>query len=319
MVQPAGDDLTKAIALLNEGKVIAIPTETVYGLAADALNPDAVMQIFRIKKRPVFDPLIVHLSGAAEVGKYVLSFPEKARLLAKQFWPGPLTLILPKNKVIPDLVTSGLPFVGLRVPRHELTLNLLRRLNFPLAAPSANPFGYVSPTTAKHVQDQLGNQIELILDGGPCAVGLESTIVFFEDDREPKILRLGGITVEQIERVVGSVTLEIATHSKPNAPGQLDKHYATHSPMRWLTETPVNTLNPGKTLAILFQKPLDFLPPPNQFILSPEGSTEEAARNLFRMMRSADDLNPDLILAEKMPESGLGPAINDRLSRAMNR
>ncbi|MFM9945382.1 MAG: L-threonylcarbamoyladenylate synthase [Bacteroidia bacterium] len=306
----------KAAQLLVDGKVVAIPTETVYGLAANALNEKAVTEIFKIKNRPFFDPLIVHIADKKEVEKYTTHFPEKAKKLADKFWPGPLTLILPKNEAIPDLVTSGLPFVGLRVPNHPLTLQLLKELPFPLAAPSANPFGYVSPTTAKHVEEQLGDKIPYILDGGPCEVGLESTIVMFENDENPILLRLGGLSIEAIENWIGAVELNIASHSKPNSPGQLDKHYATRTPLKLISEVDINNIDKTKTGAIVFHTPFDFLPIENQKILSPDKSLTEAAHNLFAAMRELDHLDFDLILTETFPSNELGPAINDRLNRA---
>lgn len=312
-----GTDITLAVNLLKNGEVVAIPTETVYGLAANALNEEAVTKIFKIKDRPFFDPLIVHIHSLDEAFKYVTNFPEKALLLAKTFWPGPLTLILPKNSVIPDLVSSGLNFIGLRIPRHELTLELLKQIPFPLAAPSANPFGYVSPSNAIHVADQLGDKVPYILDGGECIVGLESTIVMFENNQEPQVLRLGGISVEDIEMVVGKVNLNIASFSKPNSPGQLDKHYATRTPIRLIDELNTDTPDPLKTATLLFSKPIPTIPISNQRILSPKGSTEEAARHLFSAMRELDQKGFELIITEIFPSTGLGPAINDRLKRAM--
>ena len=310
------EQISKATELLIQGKVVAIPTETVYGLAANALNENAVTEIFKIKNRPFFDPLIVHIADETEVEKYTTSFSEKAKKLAKEFWPGPLTLILPKNETIPDLVTSGLPFVGLRVPDHPLTLQLLKQLSFPLAAPSANPFGYVSPTTASHVEEQLGSKIPYILDGGPCEVGLESTIIMFENDESPVILRLGGLSIESIENCIGKVSINIASHSKPNSPGQLDKHYATRTPLKLISEMDLNTINRSKTGAIVLHIPFDFLPIENQKILSENASLEEAAKNLFAAMRELDNMDLELILTEIFPSTGLGPAINDRLNRA---
>ena len=214
------------------------------------------------------------------------------------------------------MVTSGLPFVGLRVPNHPLTLELLKQLPFPLAAPSANPFGYVSPTRAQHVEEQLGNKIPFILDGGTCKVGLESTIVMFEDDENPVILRLGGLSIEDIENCIGKVELNIASHSKPNSPGQLDKHYATFTPLKLLTEVDLDSIDKSKTAAIVFHTPFDFLPIKNQIVLSQNKSLDEAAHNLFAAMRELDGVNFDLILTEIFPSIGLGPAINDRLNRA---
>ena len=219
------DNLSNAIKLLNEGNLIAIPTETVYGLAANAFDPVAVSKIFEVKNRPKFDPLIVHSYSIEKIKEFVISFPEKSLLLAETFWPGPLTLILKKKNIIPDIVTSGLDSVAVRIPNHPLTLKLLSMLDFPLAAPSANPFGYVSPTEPKHVKAQLGEKIPLILDGGICKVGIESTIVGYEGD-EPVIYRLGGLSVEDIEEVVGRVKIQLHSSSNPLAPGQLEKHYS---------------------------------------------------------------------------------------------
>ncbi len=308
--------ISKAVQLLLDGKVVAIPTETVYGLAANALNEDAVSSIFAIKKRPYFDPLIVHIGGENEVVKYASYYPELAQKLAKTFWPGPLTLILPKKEIIPDMVTSGLPFVGLRVPNHSLSLQLLKALPFPLAAPSANPFGYVSPTSAKHVADQLGDKIDYILDGGSCEVGIESTIVMFEKNNAPVILRLGGLSVEAIEECIGKVSLNISSYSKPNSPGQLDKHYATRTPLKLVNELDLNTINRALTGAIVFNKPIDNIPIENQRILSKNKSLAEASKNLFSAMRDLDACHLDLILTEMFPQEGLGLAINDRLRRA---
>jgi len=317
MPSTLGTDITHAANWLKKGEVVAIPTETVYGLAANALDEEAVTKIFKIKNRPFFDPLIVHIHSLEQAFKYVTNFPEKALQLANYFWPGPLTLILPKNNIIPDMVCSGLDYIGLRVPNHKLTLELLKQLQFPLAAPSANPFGYVSPSTAAHVADQLGDEISYILDGGECRVGLESTIVIFENNEEPQILRLGGISVQDIEKVVGKVSLNIASHSKPNSPGQLDKHYATRTPIRLMNDLEIDSLDPSKTAALLFSKSLPNIPLTNQRILSPKGSTEEAAKHLFSAMRELDSKGFELIITEIFPSTGLGPAINDRLKRAM--
>jgi len=312
-----GNDIEKAAGLLTEGQVVAIPTETVYGLAANALNETSVSTIFTIKDRPFFDPLIVHIKGIEDVLTYASAFPVKAYNLARAFWPGPLTLILPKASVIPDMVTSGLPFVGLRVPAHPLTLRLLHHLKFPLAAPSANPFGYVSPTNAKHVADQLSGKIPYILDGGPAAIGLESTIVMFEDITNPVILRLGGLSIEAIEKCIGKVEMNISSHSRPNSPGQLDKHYATKTPLKLIDEVDLATIKTQHSGAIVFHTLLQHIPIENQIVLSSSKSVDEAARNLFAAMRDMDARKLELILTEIFPATGLGPAINDRLKRAM--
>lgn len=307
-----GKDIEEAATVLRRGGLVAIPTETVYGLAANALDPSAVVRIFEAKGRPHFDPLIVHLPSAAQINSYASSFPAKAQQLAKTFWPGPLTLVLPKRDNIPDIVSSGLATVGLRMPHHTLTQNLLSSLDFPLAAPSANPFGYISPTTAAHVQAQLGDKVDYILDGGACSVGLESTIVGFEAD-EARILRLGGITLEAVEQCIGKVLLNNESSSNPAAPGMLLSHYAPRKPLI-LGDIPKLVVQyRGKKFAVLA---LQNLHGQHGIALSPSGNLSEAAQSLFAAMRSLDAMEVDVILAERMPHKGLGLAINDRLGRA---
>jgi L-threonylcarbamoyladenylate synthase len=306
-------DISRAVELLKRGELVSIPTETVYGLAANALNDDAVTKIFEVKNRPSFDPLIVHIHSITEMEKYVSHIPDKALQLTQRFWPGPLTLVLPKKKVIPDLVTAGLDTVGIRVPSHPLTLQLLNEIDFPLAAPSANPFGYVSPTTANHVNDQLGNRIPFILDGGPCTVGLESTIVGFEGD-VAVVHRLGGLPVEEIESVVGTVKLSLNASSNPVAPGQLSSHYAPRKKVVIGNLKELILKYYGGQIGILSFR--DSYHGRHSFKLSEEGSLNEAARNIFGMLRILDESGADVILAELVPDEGLGRAINDRLKRA---
>ena len=309
-----GTDRQFAKKLLEAGNVVGIPTETVYGLAGNALNTDAILTIFRVKNRPSFDPLIVHTDSLTKLNQFVTSIPEPALLLANTFWPGPLTLLLPKRILIPDLVTSGLSTVAVRIPNHPLTLDLLRSLDFPLAAPSANPFGYISPTTAQHVADQLSDQIPYILDGGPATVGIESTIIGF-DDNQATIFRLGGMTLEQIERVIGPVSLRTHSTSNPKAPGMLSSHYAPRKPLFLLSpgETPQPNERAG---ALVFREPFGGLRSEYQRTLSPTGELDEAAKNLFAHLRTLDSLPIDVIYAEPLPNTGLGWAINDRLRRA---
>lgn len=311
-----GSDPEIAIHHLKNGAIIAIPTETVYGLAGNALDGNAVAQIFIIKNRPQFDPLIVHVSETGAVERYTLEFPDVARMLAGHFWPGPLTLLLPKRPIIPDLVTAGLPTVAIRMPAHPLALNLLRNLDFPLAAPSANPFGYVSPTTAQHVYDQLNGSIPYILDGGTCQVGVESTIVGFENG-QPIVYRLGGLTIEEIESVAGRVELRLQHTSNPSAPGMLDSHYAPRKPLYLgdLKELSVQFKN-KKNGILAFQASSDLPESDSQMVLSQAGNLEEAAQNLFAAIRTLDGADIEVILAEKVPDHGLGRAINDRLFRA---
>lgn len=313
-----GVDIQKAATLLQEGNVVAIPTETVYGLAANALNADAVLKIYEVKQRPQFNPLIVHVSSWKQALQFVEQVPVEAELLAKTCWPGPVTLLLNKKNNIPDLVTAGSNRVAIRIPNHPLTLQLLQQLDFPVAAPSANPSGYVSPTTAQHVFQNLEGKIPYILDGGACTVGVESTIVGWNEQGETEIYRLGGIGVEAIEQVLGkSVHVKQSITENPDAPGQLKSHYATHTPL-YLGHIPelIKQFEGKRILLINLSKTVEPVPADQQLILSPNGTLEEAAKNLFGILREADLLQADVILAEKMPDEGLGRAINDRLSRA---
>ncbi|MFM7327470.1 MAG: L-threonylcarbamoyladenylate synthase [Bacteroidota bacterium] len=307
-----GTDLSLAASLLEQGELVAIPTETVYGLAANALDAAAVARIFVAKNRPTFDPLIVHIADPAAMSIYARDIPKAAELLAAAFWPGPLTLLLPRKEIIPDLVTSGLDRVGLRCPDHPLIRQLLARLTFPLAAPSANPFGYISPTTAKHVNDQLGDRVGYILDGGPCRIGLESTIVGFEGD-ETVVYRLGGIPVSAVESAVGPVRLAVNRSADPQAPGQLSSHYAPRTKLVMGLPTGIQAAQPETFAVLSFSKDYGY---PNQIILSKSGDTAEAAQRLFAALRELDGSGVSLIYAEPAPEEGLGPAINDRLMRA---
>ncbi len=299
---------------LEAGNVVGIPTETVYGLAANALDLNAVLTIFRVKNRPTFDPLIVHTDSLANASAFVTAIPDQARQLAETFWPGPLTLLLPKRDQIPDLVTSGLPNVAVRVPNHPLTLDLLRSLPFPLAAPSANPFGYISPTTAQHVADQLGDQVPYILDGGPSAVGLESTIVGF-DAGIPVVYRLGGTSLEELERVIGPVDVRSHSTSNPEAPGMLSSHYAPRKPLI-LLPAGASPEAGERVGALVFREPFGGIALNHQRVLSPTGNLAEAAKNLFAHLRALDALPVDVIYAESLPNEGLGWAMNDRLRRA---
>jgi L-threonylcarbamoyladenylate synthase len=309
-----GQDIRVAKAYLETGNVVGLPTETVYGLAGSALNSDAILTIFRVKNRPAFDPLIVHTDSLQKVDQFVSGIPEAARLLADTYWPGPLTLLLPKRDLISDLVTSGLPTVAVRIPNHPLTLSLLRLLDFPLAAPSANPFGYISPTTAQHVADQLGAMVPYILDGGPAQVGLESTIVGFENDT-PIVYRLGGLALNQIEGLVGPVNVRTHSTSDPQAPGMLTSHYAPRKPLILLA--PGTSPPPGeRTGALAFRNLFSGIDHQNQRVLSPTGDLAEAAKNLFSHLRALDALDLDVLYAEPVPNLGLGQAINDRLRRA---
>lgn len=306
-----GTDIDKAVTLLTHDELVAIPTETVYGLAGNALSSTAVAKIFSVKDRPQFDPLIVHVPDLEKAKDYVAGIPEAAKKLADKFWPGPLTLLLKKKNIIPDLVTAGLDTVGIRCPDHALTRQLLKQLPFPLAAPSANPFGYVSPTNPDHVNDQLGSKIQYILDGGVCPVGIESTIVGFENDA-PIVYRLGGLSLEDIERTIGKVNLMMHSTSNPKSPGQLKSHYAPGKKV--LLGSIEKLLKQHPDAGVLsFNK--DFRVK-HQIILSPSGQPEEAARHLFESLRAFDKMNVSVVVTELVPDQGLGRAINDRLRRA---
>lgn len=310
-----GSDMNDATRLLRAGDIVAIPTETVYGLAANAFDEAAVLKVFEAKQRPSFDPLIVHVGAQQDVDGLARHLPPGAQALMDAFWPGPLTLVLPKRPEVPDLVTSGLDTVGVRMPAHPLVRELLGALPFPLAAPSANPFGYVSPTTAQHVADQLGGRVPYILDGGPCTVGIESTIVGWESDRW-MLYRAGGLPVEELEAVIGRVHPAVR-QVLPAAPGMLESHYAPRTPVFVGDIHTMRMDHTGKRLGVIaFTRSHAAT---HCRVLSPSGDLSEAARRLFAALRELDASDCEVILAERFPEHGLGRAINDRLRRAASR
>jgi L-threonylcarbamoyladenylate synthase len=308
-----GKEIEKARDLLLRNEVVAIPTETVYGLAGNALNENAISKIFEAKNRPHFDPLIVHVASVSEVSNYVEEIPELALNLMEHFWPGALTVLLPKKTCIPNLTTSGLNEVGIRIPNHPITLELLRSLPFPLAAPSANPFGYISPTSAKHVEDQLGTKIPYILDGGDCAVGIESTVLRVLHN-EIEILRLGGISVEELQPFTSNIHIQQHSTSSPASPGMLTSHYAPRKPVYVGNIQELLLEFASQKIGVLSFKE-DFQMEV-QRILSRTGNFVEAAANFFSYMRELDEMNVDVILAEFLPNENLGRAINDKLMRA---
>ena len=312
-----GTDIDTAIRYLTNGELVAIPTETVYGLAANAFNEQAVTGIYKAKNRPQFNPLIIHTHSIEQLEKWGLVIPEKMKQLAALFSPGPLTYLIPKSDAIPDIVTAGTNAVAVRIPNHPLTLELLRSIDFPLAAPSANPSGYVSPTSAWHVQKQLGDNVSYILNGGECSVGLESTILSFLEETT-SILRYGGLAVEAIENVIGKVQLPIDGFvDNPVAPGQLARHYATkHKLIVGDPLAHIDTFSPERIGILSFSSIYEQIPLKHQIVLSPNRNLDEAAHNLFAAMRTIDTFDIDIIIAEYFPEEGLGRAINDRLKRA---
>lgn len=312
-----GTDVKAAATWLRAGSVVGIPTETVYGLAGNALSEASVLEIFRIKNRPSFNPLILHTHSVDALPDFVSQIPQAALVLLRTFAPGPLTLLLPKRSHVPDLVTAGSPLVAVRIPQHPLALQLLARIDFPLAAPSANPFTYISPTTAQHVAAQLGGKIPYILDGGACSIGIESTIIGFDAEEQPILHRAGGIAPEAIEQVLGTKLLSPSASALPVTPGQLRLHYAPHIPFKLgnLAEM-LAAYRPERVGVLAFSAPLPTVPLHQQRVLAPSGTTEEAAQHLFAAMRELDAMDVDVILAEPVPPQGLGRAINDRLRRA---
>ncbi len=291
---------------------MAFPTETVYGLGANALNADAVAKIFELKGRPRFDPLIVHIADPAQLSSLVMHVPPPARDLIERFWPGPLSLVFKKADCVPDIVTAGLASVAIRCPAHPLARRLIERAGSPIAAPSANLFCTVSPTTAQHVMDQFGDRLPHVIDGGPCAVGIESSVVSFLDE-QPVLLRPGGVTAEEIEEVVGPLKLASAGGSRPASPGQLARHYSPATPLELTFDPP----RPHSKVGLLTLGPA---PKPNEFVaievLSERECLREAAYNLFAAIRRLDALGLDYIIARPFPEEGLGHAVMDRLRRA---
>ncbi len=314
-----GNDVWIAKTFLEQGELVSIPTETVYGLAGNALNENAIAKIYEVKNRPRFNPLILHVGSISELRKYVLALPSPLEHIMDKFMPGPLTILLPKSSLVSDIVTAGSSKVAIRIPNHPLTLELLRNIDFPLVAPSANISGTVSPTSAKHVYLGLNSKIPYILDGGDCNIGLESTIIGWDEIVQKPILhRLGGLSIEEIEDYMGEKLIQNIQHTHPETPGQLKSHYATKTPLYLgnIIDLMPEFLN-KKIVVINMQeeKPTSVL---KQFILSKTNNQNEIAHNLFSIMRQADELNADVILCEYTENKGLGLAINDRLRRAQH-
>jgi L-threonylcarbamoyladenylate synthase len=312
--------VTQAADILAQGGIVGMPTETVYGLAANALSAQAVAKIFEAKKRPWFDPLIIHISSADSLSSLVKSIPPQAQILAEAFWPGPLTMVFEKLAIVPDLVTAGSSTVAIRVPSHPVAQELLRACAFPLAAPSANLFGRVSPTSSRDVLDQLEERIDGVIEGGECAVGVESTIIDFTGS-EPRMLRPGGVPREAIEALIGplSVVTNIAqANAVMSAPGTCKRHYSPETPIQFVDDAVVPSdarvgliaFGPSKNYRRGFTKLVN---------LSESGDLCEAATHLYSAMRQMDLCGLDYIIIERVPSIGLGLAINDRLKRAAAR
>ncbi|MBV8490148.1 MAG: threonylcarbamoyl-AMP synthase [Candidatus Eremiobacteraeota bacterium] len=304
--------IERAARILRDGGLVAFPTETVYGLGANAFDATAVARIFEAKGRPRFDPLIVHVCDDAMLHAVVSEISAPARALVARFWPGPLTLVLPKAARVPELVTAGLPTVGVRMPAHPVARALIERAGVPLAAPSANPFGFLSPTRAAHVDRMLGDRVDAILDGGPSTHGLESTIVLL--DPEPVLLRPGALAAEEIEAVSGPLQRHLSDEAAPLAPGRLSRHYAARTPIRVVDEGDGAVVGRERA-AVLAWRHL-----PEGYaagrVLSAAGDLREAAAGLFERLHELDELGLERIDVQAVPETGLGLAIMDRLRRA---
>lgn len=304
---PCEDTYIKAANMLARGELVSFPTETVYGLGADATNGNAVAGIYKAKNRPDFNPLIVHIYDAAMADKYV-KMNDTAKRLAKHFWPGPFTMVLPKKETgnLSDLVSAGLDTVAIRVPEHDVARSLLKHFGRPIAAPSANISGRISPTTAAHVDGEFGDELQMIINGGPCNKGIESTIVKVTDDNII-LLRPGSITIDDIEAATG-ISVKLGNkEKKPSSPGQLESHYAPNAKMR------LNVTKPKETECLLAFGTVPVHPGLN---LSSSGNLTEAATNLFSMLRELDSAGYQTIAVSPIPQTGLGLAINDRLKRA---
>lgn len=303
---PNSREISNAAELLRDGGLVAFPTETVYGLGADATSDAAVARIFAAKARPQFNPLISHMADI-EAALALGVFPKQAEMLARKFWPGPLTLVVKRRRDCPVslLASAGLESIALRVPDHEVALALLAEVARPVAAPSANRSGRISPTTAEHVRQSFGVEVDLVLDGGPCAVGLESTVVQFLDG-SARLLRKGGLARSVLEQGMGNKINDVESGAPLHGPGQLESHYAPLAGLR------LNALAPFLGEAYVGFGGFDG----GDFSLSPSGDLREAAANLFRILHEVDALEPAMIAVAPIPDTGLGEAINDRLRRA---
>ncbi len=315
------EDVNLAAARLRSGHVVAFPTETVYGLGAAATNVEAISRVFAIKRRPLDHPLIVHLPHAAMLDDWAREVPEDAWRLARRFWPGPLTLILKRRPGVPDIVTGGQDSVALRVPAHPLALRLLETFGGGIAAPSANRYGRVSPTTAAHVHTELGAEVDLILDGGPCCIGIESTIVSLVAET-PVLLRPGAIRASELERVLGvPVALPSAGCEIPRAPGTHAAHYAPRTPLTLLPSADLwleleRSMAAGGRLAVMSFSPLPSPPPATVVVLPMPSNPDDYARMLYATLREVDAYGVDRLLIESPPEEEAWQAVIDRLSRA---
>lgn len=318
ILEPNRDNLTSAVNLLKNGELVAFPTETVYGLGADGFNKNAVAKIFEVKKRPTFNPLILHVSSLKMLNTVASYTSDKIQLLVDNFWPGPLTLILKKKEIVPYIVTSGLETVAIRMPKNDIALDLINKLGRPIAAPSANSFSKLSPTSAEHVEKQLGDKVNIILDGGKCDVGVESTIIEVNEETQT-LLRPGGIPKEDIEKLIGKLNEPNKEKATPNSPGQLAIHYAPNLPIQFYSEEKIDSHSDLKLGGIFFSEGKNLDKFTVSKILSQSGNFNEAASNLFSYLHEMETMDLDLILVERIEKTGLGIAIMDRLTKAVNK
>lgn len=311
--------ITYAKEVLDNGGVIALPTETVYGLAGNAFSADAVAKIFKLKNRPFYNPLIVHVADLNQLNTVAQQIPPLAHKLIEKFWPGPLTLLLKKQECVPDIVTANLPTVAVRMPNHPIASDLLAKLDYPLAAPSANPFGSISPTSSEHVLRYFGDTLGCILEGGNCARGIESTIIGFDEAGNPVLFRHGAISVAQITAVVGDLKHKINSENQPASPGMLSRHYAPTTKIILSNNIKKTVAHyPNLKIGVIVFQDIDLaLNRVTKVVLSQSGDFEEAARNFYAALHQLDRSELDLIIAEEMPLDDLGISLNDRLNRAI--
>lgn len=326
VLTPSPENLLQAAQRIRAGRLVAFATETVYGLGADALNPAAVARVFELKGRPLFDPLIVHVSSTNQARKLCTHWPMAAAKLSARFWPGPLTMVLPRADLVPDLVTAGLPNVALRWPAHPVAQELIRLADCPIAAPSANRFASISPTSAADVAAELTDPDLWILDGGPCQHGLESTVISLVGER-PIVLRLGSLAVEDLEVELGPLTIAVRSVDQAElqsglaSPGHLSRHYSPRTPLQLIEPDDCSpTIATHERVGLLCFGDQDSTPRNPHFALvenlSVHGDLREAATRLYAALRQLDQADLDLIVALALPDVGLGRAINDRLRRA---
>ncbi len=318
LLEATSENIKQSVEILKSGGLVAFPTETVYGLGADGLNSIAISKIFEVKQRPTFNPLILHISSPTMLDEIAEYSNDKISLLINKFWPGPLTLVLKKKKIVPYIVTAGLETVAVRMPNNKIALELIEKLGKPIAAPSANSFSKLSPTKAEHVEKQLGEKVDIILNGGSCNVGVESTIIEITENAQ-FLLRPGGVAKEDIEKVIGKLFKPNHKIEAPNSPGQLKIHYAPNIPIFFYDENKINSFSDKKIGGIFFNKVKN----KNKFrvvkILSKKSDLHEAAANLFSYLPAMENLNLKAIFVEPIEKVGLGTAIMDRLTKAVNK